>query len=255
MKFHTLFIPGAFLLAQFLHYVSAQDSLTIYQAVPDYYLEDDSFTSSPVIVAVPVGTADGGIATTYRVEEEDTYVFNDINGVPTSTETIEYSLTIVASAEGWKMTQPAVPGETAGDEVECNTPDEQGNGACIMRQNMPGTTTFEVTQTGRMISVVIPISSANLNAVAPTTSTSTSSGFVTVTSVTSSSTSVATAVSSQSTNTASLQNGSDGSGSGSSAPSSNTGSPSNENGARGIVIDMRILVTILGGIVSGMILC
>ncbi|KAK7461490.1 hypothetical protein VKT23_008664 [Stygiomarasmius scandens] len=95
--------------------------------------------------AIPIGTADG--ATTYRIEDTITNSLTNTHGA-VSTLIVTFTETIVASAAGWKVQEPAEEGK-GGGEIECQTPDAQGNGECVGRENLNGTT-IAVTQTGSM---------------------------------------------------------------------------------------------------------
>ncbi|THU87067.1 hypothetical protein K435DRAFT_355671 [Dendrothele bispora CBS 962.96] len=102
---YALFASTVVALTHILPLVSAQ-TLTLYQVVDPGEPIDDSLTEDTPI-AIPIGTADGGAATTYRIQDPETDTLNDINGQPTATSTFDFTVTVVASASGWKMTEPA----------------------------------------------------------------------------------------------------------------------------------------------------
>ncbi|KAK7451189.1 hypothetical protein VKT23_012521 [Stygiomarasmius scandens] len=163
---YALFVPSFVFLLHRLSSKAAAQTLTLYQVVDPNESVDDSLTEgSPIAIAI--GTANDGAATTYRIEDHETDILTDSNGTPTTTEEVTFTVTIAASASGWKITEPAetgddsdpLDGEPSGGEIECLTPDDQGNGACIVRANF-ASTTVEVTQTGSMISLIVPISTA-----------------------------------------------------------------------------------------------
>ncbi|KAF5336657.1 hypothetical protein D9758_016736 [Tetrapyrgos nigripes] len=147
---YILFASSLVVLTNLLGSVVA-DQLTFYQVVDPSDPGDVFPTDAPA--AIPIGAADG--ATTYRIEDIITDPVTDTNGA-VSTQTVTYTATIVASSAGWKVEQPAEDGE-GGGEIECHTPDAQGNGECIVRANLDGTT-FATTQTGSMVSLVVSVS-------------------------------------------------------------------------------------------------
>ncbi|KAF5372537.1 hypothetical protein D9758_005296 [Tetrapyrgos nigripes] len=147
MMKHTLFASSLVVFTNILGSVVA-DELTLYEVFDSSAPVPVPVDAAPTatLAAIPIGVADG--ATTYLIEAIATD--SVIDTVITNTGTI------VASAAGWKVTEPVEDG-VGGGEIGCSTPDAQGNGECIERENLNGTT-FAFTQTGSMFSFVLSVS-------------------------------------------------------------------------------------------------
>jgi len=139
------------LLIDIVAFVFAQDSLTL-QFIPGSGIPGLGDVPIPTadVTAVPVSTIDGGAATVYEIaDNRPGEIHVDASGTHQITETI------TASASGWTI---SVGVEGAGTGIKCQKSDgDSDNGSCEIQAGAGGVAGIDVTRTGALSNIVLPI--------------------------------------------------------------------------------------------------
>ncbi|KAF5341517.1 hypothetical protein D9758_012587 [Tetrapyrgos nigripes] len=218
----SLSIKSFAILNAFLLVLTAADEITL------FHVGDGA--ALPTATLTPVGTADGGSATTFVFINDQ----NEINfgGQTASVET----QTIVASAGGWEMN---VGGDNAID-IKCSSPDAQQNGSCDVKIG-GDSGGIDSPATGSMVPEVFPVAGGGSGSGSGSSSTGSGSN--------------GSSSSSPPTSTGNAGANPSASGSNSGSGSSNGSSGSNANGAGGLgMIDMRYVGLVIGSVVTGVLM-